>query len=415
MIVIVGGRISGCTTAALLAQQGEEVLLLERQHFPAPIVSAAVFFSDTMAVFDKIAFGSLLDSYNFPRITYISFEMSPGIRISGKIPYAHSRNWAYAIRRETLDTLLLNHIRTFPNIRVREGFNVTRLLWEDERVVGVQGRYEGGASEIIPAEIVIGADGKRSLIAKEANAPKYNVRIGRTCFYYAYYSNVTPYNDQVSLVTYYGSSSFCFHAFTQAAEAGLSAVGVEAPSSEFKHFQQDPEGMLTCCLRTIPELNTRLKQAKQETRVMGLQVPDMFYRKPYGLGWALVGDAGLFIDPITGQGLNDATASAVWLSKAIDRWRRGEAWGPALSHYQQTRDKMTKSNFERAYLATDFQSPLPNWMQRWYSWMSAKPSRSRAMLAMLSNIIPPEQFFTPWRMSLAYVRHELLHRLKSSH
>ena len=81
-----------------------------------------------------------------------------------------------------------------------------------------------------------------------------------------------------------------------------------------------------------------------------------FLRTPWGKGWALVGDAGCRVDPITGQGINDAFRDVEFLASAIGSALEGsQAWDSALAGYQRQRDESVlpiyRFTAERAQLA----------------------------------------------------------------
>ena len=71
-----------------------------------------------------------------------------------------------------------------------------------------------------------------------------------------------------------------------------------------------------------------------------------YVRRSYGPGWALVGDAGYYKDPITSHGLTDALRDAELLSRAIVAAARGETTEPmALASYQSIRDRLSARLF----------------------------------------------------------------------
>src|SRR5205814_10205613 len=94
--------------------------------------------------------------------------------------------------RMLLDKLLLDAAAE-AGAEIREAFTVTELLYSGDRVTGVRGRGQTGTDVSEEARIVIGADGRNSLVAKSVGAAEYNVRPSLTCCYYAYWSDVPPH------------------------------------------------------------------------------------------------------------------------------------------------------------------------------------------------------------------------------
>jgi flavin-dependent dehydrogenase len=71
-----------------------------------------------------------------------------------------------------------------------------------------------------------------------------------------------------------------------------------------------------------------------------------FVRRAFGPGWALVGDAGYFKDPITSHGITDALRDAELLARAIISVAEGDHEQGALASYQATRDRLSRSLFD---------------------------------------------------------------------
>lgn len=360
---------------------------------------------DALAALDQIGFGAYLDSLDLPKIRHLDFEITSGSRIAGPFPMYLGRDWGYAIRRELLDRLLLSYVLTrFPEIRFERGFRATGLGWEDGAVTALKGRNHRGLEEWLPAELVIGADGRSSTVARAAGAARYDVRPIRTSFYYAYFSGVEPASAQPSLVTYIGHRPFSSHLFSQDAEDGLTGVGVQASERHFAAFKNDPEGLLWSCIEGVAQLQRRFSHARRETKVKGILVPEMYKRACFGAGWALVGDAALHFNPITGQGLNFATMGAVYLADAIRAWRDGVRFEEALGNYQALRDAVCFHHYERAASSADLDADMEPWRQKWYAWMATRPDLVAEWLKLLSNAIPPDEFFSEQRLQQARKR-----------
>jgi flavin-dependent dehydrogenase len=86
---------------------------------------------------------------------------------------------------------------------------------------------------------------------------------------------------------------------------GLTMVIVGWPYAEFAENRKDIEGNYLKTFELAPAFADRLRGARREARFAGVPVPN-YFRKPYGRGWALVGDAGYNRDFITGQGIMNA-------------------------------------------------------------------------------------------------------------
>lgn len=298
-VIIVGARIAGAATAALLAQAGARVLLLDRVKLPAPTVSCPIFYGNSMAVLERIGVLDAVEALGAPRITHYGTR-TPDLDLVARLPESHGRDYAYSIRREMLDTAILEHVQTHPNITLRDGFAVTRIVQSMGQVVGVCGRSGHGPEETIYADVVVGADGKRSFVARAVGAETYAHLVSETAIFYAYYRNVVPLQEPSAVV--YADPATRTGVLVFDADAGLTVVSVGIPAAAFDEARKDPEAALERTWRGVPEMVERCQHAERATPVMGQAPFDSFFRQPYGPGWALVGDAGQYIDPITGQG-----------------------------------------------------------------------------------------------------------------
>ncbi len=394
-VIIVGARIAGAATAALLAAQGARVLLLDSATFPAPTVSCPVFYSNSMAVLKRIGVLDLVDAIGAPRITRYGTR-SPDLDLVARLPHAYGRNFAYSIRRERLDTAVLRRVQTYPDITLREGFRVSDLLWGAGQVVGVRGRQNGGPEETIYAYAVVGADGKRSRVARTVNAPIYDRIAGDTAIFYAYYRDFTPLEEPSAIVNLEPASRQAALVFD--ADNGLTVISIGVPAAQFAAARIDPEETLERTWRSFPELAERGRNAIRETPVVGQGPTDSFYRQSYGPGWALVGDAGHYIDPITGQGINNALRSAELFAAAWARTQRRTAWQRAMTAYQRQRDRETRPMYNLVAFGRQVQPAVDAGLDIWTPLLQAiarHPEITTHYIGIYNGATRVDEFFSP--------------------
>lgn len=416
--IIVGARISGAATAALLAQQGARVLLLERAHFPAPTVSCPIFFGNSLAVLERIGVLRDIEAIGAPRITYYGTRM-PAFDLVTRLPESHGRDYAYSIRREVLDTTILRRVQTHPNITLLEGFDVRDVVWSMGRVVGVRGRQSGGHEQTFYAEAVIGADGKRSVVARHVDAPVYDRIVGTTAIFYAYYRNFAPLAEPSAVV--YGDPQRMKGVLVFDADDGLTVMSVGVPAEQFDIARKDPEGTLERVWRSMPELAERGRNAERATPVMGQGPVDSFYRQSYGPGWALVGDAGHYVDPITGQGINHALKGAELFADAWARTRRRTGWAQAMAEYQRQRDAATRPMWELIAFSAQMQQvqqqegPLQDLGMTLgnalFRAIARQPRVAAQYVGMFSGATPVRSFMNPVNLARVLVEDTLRNEL----
>src|SRR3954465_8637347 len=96
-----------------------------------------------------------------------------------------------------------------------------------------------------------------------------------------------------------------------------------------------------------PEFAERVRAAKRESKFIGSAELPGYFRKPFGPGWALVGDAGYHKNPITAMGINDAFRDAELLSAAVDDVLTGRrAAGGGMAGFQRARAREARPAYE---------------------------------------------------------------------
>ncbi|MBA3943590.1 MAG: NAD(P)/FAD-dependent oxidoreductase [Herpetosiphonaceae bacterium] len=363
--IVVGGRIAGSATASFLSQAGARVLLLERATFPSAPVSVPVLFSNSLALLDKLGIRERVEAAGGTRMYHGGAWLDDLHLFAPVLPY-HGINYNLGLRREVLDEILIDHARQQPGVTLRTGFTVTGLVWQDSRVIGVRGRQGGGAEETLYADVVVGADGMRSIVARNTKPREYRRRKGQNAPYYAYYRGFVQHMPAQS-ISYRGSG---FGVLVFPADNGLTAISVGVHKQLWPRVKADVETEFERLWRSIPDLAERGRGAERVGPVKGQEPRPAYYRLPFGPGWALVGDAGYMKDPVTGQGIHDALRSAELFADSWQQWRAGSAWNDAMRSYQQTRDRETKALYNLTYQS----SKVPKRQQlSWFEHVLLRP------------------------------------------
>jgi flavin-dependent dehydrogenase len=392
--IVVGGRLAGAATAAHLARLGARVLVLERAAFPAPTLSCPIIHNNSLACLARLGLLEAVAAIGAPRIRRLGQDFGEFV-LEAVIPPVDGRDYAYSIRREVLDTAILRRVQALYPAEVREGFTVTGLLRDGERVVGVRGRSGGGAEEELAAGAVIGADGKGSLVARLVGAPAYDELPGHACVYYAYYRDFDwdgsarifrPAEDVAALLF--------------PADAGLTAIAVGAPARYFPEFRADPEAAFERRWRSISDLGRRGALATRATPIRGQGPTRSFRRQPFGPGWALVGDAGYYKDPITGQGIYDALRSAELLAEAWAETLRGADWEAAMERYRRRRDAESAAMYAFTDMLARFEPVTPESLGL-FRIIAADPSLATGYAGIYNGVTDPAAFFARFQSAVA--------------
>jgi 2-polyprenyl-6-methoxyphenol hydroxylase-like FAD-dependent oxidoreductase len=382
--IVVGARCAGSPTAMLLARKGYRVLVVDRATFPSDTVSTHLVHPLAAGALARWGLLERLVATGCPPIHTYVFDFGP-LTIEGAPGTAESPV-AYAPRRTVLDKLLVDAAAD-AGAEIREAFTVDRLLWDDGRVAGIEGRSRGGATVAERARVVVGADGRHSLVAEAVGAERYRERPPLLCGYYTYWSGL-PIDGKFE--TYLRENRGFAASPTH---DGLSLVIAGWPYAEFEANKADIEGSYLAAVARAPEFAERLRHARREARFVGTAVPN-FFRKPYGPGWALVGDAGYNKDFITAQGIQDAFHDAERCATALDDAFRGaRPYDEAMADYHHVRDEHALPMYDFTCQLATLEPPPPE-MRELLRAIHGNPEEMDAFARVNAGTISPAEFFS---------------------
>jgi len=386
-VIVVGARCAGAPTAMLLAQRGYRVLLVDRATFPSDTVSTHFIKPPGVAMLRRWGLLDQVIASGCPPVQRFRFDYGPVV-LAGSPPPLDGGGECYAPRRTILDSILVEAAAQ-AGAEVRPAFTVDSVLIEDQGVVGIRGHARGGATLTERARLVVGADGRRSRVARAVAAPAYRARPALTCAYYSYWSDV-PVEEEIEgyflprrviLVFPTNDSQVC--------------VFLQWPRAEFRSVRADVEGHVWAAVALVPRLAERLRAGRRAARLVGTGDLPNFFRTPHGPGWALVGDAGYHRDPLTAQGISDAFRDAQLLSEAIDVGLAGRlSLTGALAGYGQRRDEAATAMYELTCQRAALE-PLTPQMNRLIAALHGNQDDTDQFIGVIAGTVPVAEFFTP--------------------
>jgi 2-polyprenyl-6-methoxyphenol hydroxylase-like FAD-dependent oxidoreductase len=374
--VIVGARCAGAATAMLLARAGLDVLLVDRQ----------AYGTDTMSTHALMRAGVLLLT-RWGLLPSVMAETTPAIRattfhygdeeIRIMIRPEHGVEYLCAPRRTVLDRILVDAARA-AGAEVRHGVSLADL----ERgagggVTGVLLQNGNGNPVAVGCDIVIGADGRQSTVAQLVQARTLMQASSTSGCVYGYFEGFEQHGSHWHFVENAAAGVI-------PTNGGQYCVFASVPGSAFRTTFR---GNVERAFAEVLEANSRtlgenVARARLVGRLRGFAGAPGHMRQSYGSGWALVGDAGYFKDPLTAHGITDALRDAELLASAVIDGRPD-----GLAGYQAERDALSRALFHITDSIASFQWSLEE-VKELHAELSAAMKAETNHLVGLSQVPP---------------------------
>jgi flavin-dependent dehydrogenase len=386
--IVVGARCAGSPTAMLLARKGYRVLLVDKATFPSDTMSTHLVHPPGVAALERWGLLERLEATGCPPVEQYSFDFGP-VSVAGTPQPIDGVARAYGPRRTILDKLLVDAAAE-AGAEVREAFTVEEILTEDGAVSGIRGHTKGGDTVTEKARVVIGADGKHSLLAKAVQPEAYNEKPSQLAMYYAYWSDlpVSGFETTIRAENRRGWAALPTH-------EGLTCMPFGWPVEEFKANRGDIEGNFFKALDLAPKFAERVRGAKRETKFIGSAELPGYFRKPFGPGWTLVGDAGYHKNPITAMGINDAFRDAELVAGALDEaFSETRTFEDGMADYQRIRDEAAMPVYEFTAEFASMEPPPPE-MQQLIGAMQGNQEAQDGFISVQAATLPAPEFFAP--------------------
>jgi len=333
--VVVGARAAGAATAMLLARGGLRVLAVDRGVYGTDTLSTHALMRAGVLQLARWGLLDRIEAEGTPRVHRTVFHYEDEV-LDIPIKPRDGVPALFAPRRSLLDRVLVD-AAVAAGATVRHRVRVADLLrGRDGRVEGALLQGEDGSSEAVRAGIVIGADGRSSTVARLVAAPV-------TCPGQSMAATVYGYWEGLDVDGYHWHWGSGAAAGAIPTNGGLVLLFASVSPRRFAEWFRDdvPRAYRGVLKSLAPHLAGRLPGARLVGTLHGFAGEAGYLRRSWGPGWALVGDAGYFKDPITAHGISDALRDAELVARAV---ARGGA--AALSDYEAQRDELSRELFE---------------------------------------------------------------------
>jgi 2-polyprenyl-6-methoxyphenol hydroxylase-like FAD-dependent oxidoreductase len=338
-VVVVGGRIAGASTALLLARAGANVVLVDRGRHGSDTVSTHGLMR--AGVLQLLRWGVLPEviAAGTPPVRDVIFHYADAEPVRVTLRPSAGVDALYAPRRHLIDRLLVDAAAA-AGAEVLHETTATELLRDTTgRVTGVRVLGRRGNAAELHASFTVGADGLRSTVAEGAAAPVVRQGMTEGAVLYRYFEDLPAEGYE--------------WAYGDRAAAGLiptndaTCVFVATTPARLRRLRRDgsEQAFRTVLATAAPTFVDRVAAATPASSLRGWAGARGFLRRCWGPGWALVGDAGYFKDPITTHGMSDAMRDAELLADALLEVLSGSPEVATLAAYERTRDSLSSQLF----------------------------------------------------------------------
>jgi 2-polyprenyl-6-methoxyphenol hydroxylase-like FAD-dependent oxidoreductase len=371
--VIVGARCAGAATALLLSRAGARVLLVEKGSYDTDTLSTHALMRGGVMQLHRWGVLPAITAAGTTPVRSTTFSYSTG-DVTVAIEPRYGVDALYAPRRQLLDRVLVD-AAIASGVEVEYGVRVMDVIRNDQgRVCGVVAA-SGGQPRQLEADTVIGADGLYSTIARHVSPAILVPGQHKTAVLYSYWRGL-----DVGGYYWRFTPRACMGAIPTNDEATCAFVSV-SPDRFNDEMRGDP---LTAYRRWLsdaaPALDVHFESAIRVEPVRGFGGHAGYIKASTGPGWALVGDAAYFKDPLTAHGITDALRDAELLVRAIQQGTTA-----ALEQYERTRLDLS----HRLFAITDEVASL-SWtdehVQFLHRALSAEMSREVRALSALEPL-----------------------------
>jgi len=340
-VIVVGARAAGAATAMLLARGGLRVLCVDRSRYGGDTLSTHALMRGGVLQLQRWGLLDDVVAAGTPPVHRTVFHYGAET-VGVSIRPSAGVDALYAPRRTVIDALLVDAAQR-AGATVEFGTAVTGLhRSSDGRVAGVLlGRRREdaarGVARVEYAPLVIGADGRKSLVARLAGADNGSAGRSASSFLYGYWADLPTDGYE----WFYGEG---LTAGAVPTNAGLTCAFIGGPPTRI-HQLVDERSPLDAFLALAEPagIGPRIHHAARAEPVRYVRaLPPGYLRAAHGPGWALVGDAGHWIDPMSTHGMTSAFRDAELLAQAVLSAPGGSpAQLSTLAGYQATRDRLS--------------------------------------------------------------------------
>jgi flavin-dependent dehydrogenase len=405
--IVVGAGPAGSAAGILLAESGLRVLVLDRAAFPRPKMCGEYLSPETARILDRLGVLGDVDRAGAVPVWGMTIAGPDGAPIVGTYPttgrWRGYRDHALALSRAVFDRILTDRLRT-AGAELRERVRVTDLLVDGDRVAGVEARDPAGRPVQLRARLVIGADGRHSVVARRLGLVSPHPL--RRMALMTYMAGPTDGADRGEIYV-----SPPDYSILNPLAPGRLNVSVVVPLQEAAAARGRLEAFFEARVRRIPGLGRRLAGFRRDAPLAALGPLAVRVAPPRSDGVMLIGDSAGFYDPFTGEGIFTALRSAELAAEvAVPALRAGDCSVGTLAAYTARRRAIfdDKERVMRALQLVIRYRPVARRIARVFE---RRPEVLHLVMGVVGDFVPPRALLERFPvLSLLFTVADAAHR-----
>jgi len=329
-VLVIGGGPAGSTAASLLAGQGRDVVLVEKDAHPRFHIGESLL-PRNLAIFDRLGVRDAVDRIGVRKPGAEMISDATGKRVDFNFASGIDRSFTYSyqVRRSEFDALLFSHaaqqgVRTIQQTRV---LAVNRV--GTDRALSVVARQTDGTMRHFAPGFLLDASGRDTFLANRLRLKRAD-KSNNTAAVYAHYQDVDRRDgDMAGSIGIHLAEDGWFWLIPL--HDDITSVGFVGTQAAFRQRSGTPEALLQERIDSSRTLHARMTRASRLSGVMTAGNYSYRARTSWGEGYMLIGDAFGFVDPVFSSGVMLAMTAGVLGAEVAHTWLNDRAEGRRLA------------------------------------------------------------------------------------
>jgi len=325
-VLVIGGGPAGSTASTLLARQGHQVVLIDKDHHPRFHIGESLLPAN-MPLLDELGVGEAVRAIGMlkPGAEFVSPQHSHTQTYYFADAWDKSQPTAYQVKRADFDHILLRNAQA-EGVEVHQGTRATDLAWaaDQQRLDSVTSVDDRGRRTEWRPRFVLDCTGRDTLLAGRLQTKQKNPDHNSAALY-AHFQGARRLSgaDEGNITVFWFEHGWFW--FIPLSDGATSVGMVTWPYHMKTRGERSLDTFLLDNIRTCPALADRLRDAVPLTPAEATGNYSYRSNQSHGQGYLLLGDAYAFIDPVFSSGVWLAMSSAQVGARTVDTCLREPA------------------------------------------------------------------------------------------